>query len=93
MVDGASLLPISNLGHSWAPAELPSVKQMGSQCTKVDEEVVDSSTCVAADHSVIGVDVGNLAFNSNGVTGLGVEDTVPCEVDVELHISMGEEGL
>ena len=42
MGGGASLSPVSVLEPSWAPAELPSVKQMGSWRAKVDEEVVAS---------------------------------------------------
>ena len=42
---------------------------------------------------MIGVDVGNLAFNSNGVTGPGIEDHVPDEVEVELPTCNWEEGL
>ena len=39
------------------------------------------------------VDVGNLAFNSNGAAGIGSKDPVPREVEVELPTSAGEERL
>ena len=41
---------------------------------------------------MVGV-VGNLAFNTKGVPGPGVEDPVPCGVEVELPICNWEEGL
>ena len=91
MVGGASLLPISIFRPSWAPAELPSVKHPGSWCAEVDEEAVASGRGVVADLRVADVDVGNLAFNSNGAAGIGSKDPVPREVKVELPISAGEE--
>ena len=42
---------------------------------------------------MICVDVGNLAFNSNGAAGIGSKDPVPREVEVELPISAGEKRL
>ena len=42
---------------------------------------------------MIGIDVGNLAFNNNGATGPGIEDLVPHDVEVELPTCNWEEGI
>ena len=93
IVGGASLLPINAFGPSWAPVELPSVKQLGSWCVEVDEDVGASCRGVIADLNVIGVGFWYLDFNSNGATGAGVEELAPSKIGVELPILSWGKGL
>jgi hypothetical protein len=90
---GASLLPIGSFESTWAPAELPRVKQPGSWCAKVDEDVVVSLEGVVVDLKVIVFGDGNLAFNSSGADGVGVEEPAPSEVGVEPPAPGGKECL
>lgn len=92
IVGGASLQPVDIFKPSWAPAELPSVKQSGIWCAKVDEDVVVSCGGVVVDLNVIGVDDGNLAFKSKGADGAGVEEPAPSEIGVELPVPARQEG-
>jgi hypothetical protein len=87
---GASLLPISIFDFPWAPAELPRVKQPGSWCAEVDEDMVVSCEGIVVDLKVIGVD---LAFRNSGADGVGIEELAPSEVGVELPDPRGNEVL
>jgi hypothetical protein len=92
MVDGALLQPVNVIGPPWAPAELPSVKQLGSWCAEVDEDVLASCEGVADDLDVIGDDDGNLAFNTNGATGADLEESAPSEIGIEIPFPAWKEG-